>query len=220
MTDAAFLGTLTFAAVTGLATFFAPCAYPLLPGYVGFYLSTEEADFSGALVRGLVATTGALAVLGLVAGTLVVAGQTLVSRLVFVEPVVGLLLVVLGTSTLTGRTPRLHVLLPERRSSVVGFGLFGGVYAVAAAGCVVPAILALVGHASTLPLEQASVTLGVYAVTASAPIFGVTLLAAAGSDAVRAFSRHIGAIHRLAAIVMILAGIVQIYVSLDYLGAL
>lgn len=220
MADAAFLGTLAFAATTGLATFFAPCAYPLLPGYVGFYLGQDEADLSGALVRGLAATVGALVVLGTVAAVLVLAGQSLVSRLVFIEPVVGVALVVLGLSLVSGRSPSLHVLLPERRSTVTGFGLFGGVYAVAAAGCVVPALLALVTQSLTLPPEQATVALTVYALTAAVPIFGVTLLAAVGSDAFRGVARYVGSIQRVAGAVVVVAGVAQVYLSLDFLGFL
>ena len=37
MTDVGAL-RLGFAFSAGVATFFAPCAYPLLPGYVAFYL--------------------------------------------------------------------------------------------------------------------------------------------------------------------------------------
>ena len=37
-------GALAFAASAGLATFFAPCAFPLLPGYVGYYLHESDAD--------------------------------------------------------------------------------------------------------------------------------------------------------------------------------
>lgn len=220
MTDAAFLGTVAFAATTGLATFFAPCAYPLLPGYVGFYLGQDEADLSGALVRGLAATVGALVVLGTVATVLVLAGQSLVSQLVFLEPVIGVALVVLGVALLSGRTPSLHVLLPERKSTVAGFGVFGGVYAVAAAGCVVPALLALVTQSLALPAEQTAVALGVYALTAAVPIFGVTLLAAVGSDAFRGVARYVGSIQRVAGVVVVVAGLTQVYLSLDFLGLL
>lgn len=220
MSDAAFYGTLAFAATTGLATFFAPCAYPLLPGYVGFYLGQEDATLSGALVRGLAATTGALVVLGTVATVLVVAGQSLVSRLVFLEPVIGVALVVFGLGLLSGRAPSLHVLLPERQSTVAGFGLFGGVYAVAAAGCVVPALLALVTQSLALPTEQAAAALGTYALTAAVPIFGVTLLAAVGSDAFRSVGRYVGSIQRVAGAVVVLAGILQVYLSLGFLGLL
>lgn len=215
---AAFTGVLAFALSAGLATFFAPCAYPLLPGYVGYYLSQEEADLGGAVARGGAAAVGALVVLAAVGGVLVSVGTRFVSNLAFLEPVVGAGLVVLGVAVLTGRAPNVHLLLPEHRSSVSGFALFGGVYAVAAAGCVIPIVFGVVTQALTLPTEQAVAVVGVYAASVSLPLFGVTLLAAAGSDTLRDLSRHVGSIQRVAALVMILAGVAQVGLSLSYLG--
>lgn len=216
--DAAFSGTLVFALSAGVATFFAPCAYPLLPGYVGYYLSREEADLHGAVVRGGAATVGALAVFVTVGLFLVSLGTRFVSALAFLEPVVGLGLVLFGALMLTGRAPRVHVLLPQHRSSVPGFALFGGVYAIAAAGCVIPLVFGVVTQALTLPTEQAVSVVAVYAASVSVPLLGVTLLSAVGSDAVRGFARHSGTIHRFAAVVMIVAGVAQIGLSLSYLG--
>ena len=60
------LAVVVFAASAGVATFLAPCAYPLLPGYVGYYVGREEATLAGALSRGLAATLGALCALAVV----------------------------------------------------------------------------------------------------------------------------------------------------------
>jgi cytochrome c-type biogenesis protein len=214
----AFGGTLAFAVSAGLATFFAPCAYPLLPGYVGYYLSRDEAALSGAVVRGLAATTGALVTLATVGAMLVTAGQRLVSRLGLLEPVIGGALVVFGVLLLTDRAPNLHVMLPERRASVGGFVVFGAVYALAAAGCVVPIFLGVVTQSLALPLAEALLALGGYAASVALPLAGVTLLAAAGSDAMRGLNRHVGTIQRAAAVVMVVAGVWQVGLSLRYLG--
>jgi cytochrome c-type biogenesis protein len=214
----AFAGTLAFALSAGLATFFAPCAYPLLPGYVGYYLSQEDADIVGAVVRGGAATLGALAVLALVGGALVSLGTRTVSNLAVLEPVVGVALVAFGLALLTGRAPQVHLLLPEHRSSVAGFVLFGGVYAVAAAGCVLPVVFGVAAQALTLPTGQAIAVVAVYAVSVALPLLGVTLLAAVGSDAIRGVSRHVGTVQRVAALVMVVAGVAQVGVSLSYLG--
>ncbi|WP_372912881.1 cytochrome c biogenesis CcdA family protein [Salinigranum sp.] len=214
----AFSGTLAFALSAGLATFFAPCAYPLLPGYVGYYLSQEDADILGAVVRGSAATLGALAVLALVGGALVSLGTRTVSNLAVLEPVVGVALVAFGLALLTGRAPQVHLLLPEHRSSVPGFVLFGGVYAVAAAGCVLPVVFGVAAQALTLPTGQAVAVVAVYAVSMALPLLGVTLLAAVGSDALRGVSRHVGTVQRVAALVMVVAGVAQVGVSLSYLG--
>lgn len=218
--DAAFAGTVAFSLTAGVLTFFAPCAYPLLPGYVGYYLSREDADPRGAVVRGLAAALGALVVLAGLGAILTVAGRSLVARLGLVEPVVGAALVVLGASMLVDRvpTPTLHVVLPQRRSSIAGFALFGGVYAVAAAGCVVPVVFGVVTQALALPIHQAAVALTGYAVAVALPLAAVTLLAALGSDLLGGATRYLGSIRRLAAVVVILAGLWQIALSLSYLG--
>ncbi|WP_423751425.1 cytochrome c biogenesis CcdA family protein [Salinirarus marinus] len=218
MADAGLLGTLTFAVAAGLATFFAPCAFPLLPGYVGYYLSRNDADLGGALLRGVAAAGGALLVLGGVGGTLLAVGQQFARHLPLLEPAIGLALVVLGSLYLTGRTPAVHVELPERRASVAGFAVFGGGYALAAAGCVVPVLLGVVAQSLALPTGQAAVALGSYAGAVALPLTGVTLAAAAGGDVLRDASTHVGRVQRAAAAVMVLAGIAQIAASLSYLG--
>jgi cytochrome c-type biogenesis protein len=218
MVDAAFAGTLTFAVGAGLATFFAPCAYPLLPGYVGYTLQGDETGLGGATVRGLAASAGAVVVLATLGGVLLAVGGRLVRHLPLLEPLVGAALVVFGALVLADRTPTLHLRLPERRASVAGAAVFGGGYALAAAGCVVPVVLGVFTQALTLAPARAAVVLGGYAAAAALPLTGVTLLSAVGSDAIRAWSVRVETIQRLAAVVMILAGVAQIVASLRYLG--
>ena len=218
MIETAFAGTVTFAVGAGLATFFAPCAYPLLPGYVGYTLQDEGTGLGGATLRGLAASAGAVVVLATLGGLLLAVGGRLARRLPLLEPVVGAALVVLGVLVLTGRAPTLHLRLPERRSSVAGAAVFGGGYALAAAGCVVPVVLGVFTQALTLTPSRAAVVLGSYAAATALPLTGVTLLSAVGSDALRAWSARTGTVTRLAAVVMILAGVAQIVASLRYLG--
>lgn len=218
MTDAGFLGTLTFAIGAGLATFFAPCAYPLLPGYVGYAIQGDETGLSGAAARGVAASVGATLVLGALGALLFSAGGQLARHLPLLEPLVGVALVAFGVLFLSGRGPTLHLRLPERRTSVLGCAVFGGGYALAAAGCVVPVVLGVVTQSLTLSAPRAAIVLGGYAAATALPLTGVTLLSAVGSDAVRAWTDRIGAVHRLAAAIMILAGVAQIIVSLRYLG--
>ncbi|ELK48020.1 MULTISPECIES: cytochrome c biogenesis CcdA family protein [Haloferax] len=216
--DSAFAGTLAFAVSAGVATFFAPCAYPLLPGYVGYYLSSEEADLGGAVVRGAVASLAALVVLGAIGSALAVVGGRIASHLALLEPLVGAALVGFGVLMFTGRAPSLHVVLPEYRSSVTGFAVFGGVYGLAAAGCVVPIFLGVVTQSLALPTAQAVVSLGAYAAAAALPLSVVTVAAALGGDRIRSLSGYVGSVQKAAAVVMVLAGLWQIWLALSFLG--
>ncbi|ELZ91331.1 cytochrome c biogenesis protein [Haloferax mucosum ATCC BAA-1512] len=216
--DPAFTGTLVFAVTAGVATFFAPCAYPLLPGYVGYYLSREEADLGGAVTRGAVASLAALVVLGAIGSVLSVVGNRIAAQVQLLEPVIGAALVVFGVLLYTGRAPSLHVVLPEYRASVAGFGVFGAVYGLAAAGCVVPILFGVVTQSLALPTAQAIISLGAYAAAAALPLAIVTVLTAVGGGLVRSVSGYVGRIQKVAAGVMILAGAWQIWLALGFLG--
>lgn len=212
------LSTVIFALTAGIATFFSPCAYPLLPGYVGFYVSRtdgEDASLDGATLRGITAGVGVLGTFAVLIGATFWLGRSTLSQLTVFESLVGGLLVVFGALVLAGRAPSLSIPLPKRRSSVLGFGIFGAGYALAGAGCVAPIFLAVVARALSLPIEAAvlvlvtyvgSVVLLMIAVTVAT---GVGLIASAGRLA--AYSEHL---KRLAGGLMIVAGIGQLYLAL------
>ncbi|MFD1589371.1 cytochrome c biogenesis CcdA family protein [Halorientalis brevis] len=210
--------TVTFALTAGVATFFSPCAYPLLPGYVGFYVNsvdTESASVTGAGIRGVAAAIGVLATFSLLGGAAAWLGHETLSDVTIFDTVVGGLLVVFGLLVALGRAPSLSLSLPQRRSSVAGFGLFGAGYALAGAGCVAPIFLAVVARAITLPTEAAVLVLGVYAGVVAVLMAATTVATGVGivSNANRVLT-HAGWVKRLAGVVMVIAGGGQLYLSL------
>ena len=217
MSTTAFLGAAAFAASAGLATFFAPCAFPLLPGYVGFYLQQEERP--PAVVAGLTAAAGAALVLGGVAALAFAIGQRLTSILPLFEPIVGGLLVLFGVLVLSGRASP-TVPLPKRPESLAGFGAFGAVYALAAAGCVVPLFLGVVAQASSFPPARGAVVLGTYATAAAAPLLGVTLLSDTGVTVWRSAGGYTGRVKQAAGLLLVAAGLGQLYLSIVVLDVL
>lgn len=142
-------GSLTFAAGAGVATFLAPCAYPLLPGYVGYYVGRMDATLAGALGRGAAATAGALIALGAVLAVALVAGSAILARVpvAVLDPFVGGVLLGPGVLVALDRAPEFRLPLPERRRTVAGFAVFGAGYGLAAAACVVPLTLGVVKRA-------------------------------------------------------------------------
>ncbi|WP_049909649.1 cytochrome c biogenesis protein CcdA [Haloarcula japonica] len=217
MVGAAALGTLAFAAGAGITTFFAPCAFPLLPGYIGYYMRESDGNV-GMLPPATAAAGGALAALTLVALLVLALGQPLKNALPMFEPVIGLGLVMFGVVMLLNREPEFRVPLPQRPASVTGFGVFGAVYAVAAAGCVVPLFFGVVTQALALPVHTSVLVLTVYALGVALPLVGVTLLAGVGICIWHTVGTYLQRIHQLAAVVMILAGSGQIYLAVFELG--
>lgn len=148
----------------GVASFFSPCALPMLPAYLSYYLSTAggatAADGGavtatentptrlssakrGVLFGGL-ASLGMLsvfAVTGLVAGAL---GDILTRFVPVLIPLTGIVLVALGGLMLADRAGWLSrsVALPEWRDpSPRQFFAFGVLFAAAALGCTAPVFL-------------------------------------------------------------------------------
>lgn len=216
---ASLAAALGFAASAGVATFLAPCAFPLLPGYVGYYLRESDGRTTG-LGAGVVAALGALLALVGVGAVAVSLGRAATSRLPLLEPVVGLALVAFGVLTLLDRGPEADLLLPDRPESALGFGVFGAGYALAAAGCVVPLFLGVVSQGLSFPPVRAGLVLLTYALGVAVPLLGVTLLAGVGVQSWRDLGRYTGRVRQVAAVVMILAGLGQIYLSVVILDVL
>jgi len=218
MTGQALATNVTFALTAGVATFFSPCAYPLLPGYVGFYVNSFDGDtasVTGAGVRGVAAAFGVLATFALLGGTTAWVGQETLSGITVFETLVGGLLVVFGLLVVLGRDPSLSLSLPKRRSGVLGFCLFGAGYALAGVGCVAPIFLAVVARTIALPPETALLVLGVYAGVVAVLMAATTVATGVGmiSNANRVMA-HAGWLKRLAGGVMVVAGVGQLYLSL------
>ncbi|WP_123620589.1 cytochrome c biogenesis CcdA family protein [Halorubrum sp. CSM-61] len=181
--NAQLAGTASFALGAGAATFFSPCAYALLPGYVGYYAAAVDdggVPIADAAVRGLAAATGALLAFGVLSGIALAAAEAVERLLPVVEPLVGVALVALGGVVLSGRSLGAHVSLPERRTSVLGFALFGGLYALAATACVLPLFLAVAVQSMTFGTAGAAAVLASYAGSFAGLMLAVTVATAVG----------------------------------------
>lgn len=222
---------LWFAFVLGAFTFFAPCAYPLLPGYVAFFLGTAGADDGAVVARrdrllratgvGLLASAGFFLVYALLGGAVVVVGTAAFGDIVVLELAVGVLLIALGALMAAGRTPSATVPLPARRRSATGFLLFGVVYAAAAAGCTALPFVAVVSTSLSVDPLLGVGALVAYAGGMSAVMVSVTVLAGLGRErALRAVSRRVGRIERVAGGLLAVAGAAQVYLFLFRFGGL
>lgn len=209
------LTTVTLAAGAGVAAFFSPCAYALLPGYVSYYVAATESSarpVGGATVRGVAAGLGVVAAFGVLSVLAVFLGSALEPVFPWLEAVVGISLVVLGGIVLVRGGFQFHVPLPQRRTSVLGFGLFGALYAVAAAGCVAPLFLAVVFQSLTLSPVGAVATFAAFAGVFSVLLVSVTILTALGRDI------GVGRIARFEQYLISVAGTVLVIAGLGQLG--
>jgi cytochrome c-type biogenesis protein len=164
---------------------------------------------------GLLVSLGFVLVYAALGGIVVLVGTAVLADVLLLELVVGVLLVVLGSLMALGRGPTVRVSLPERRRTKLGFVAFGMVYAVAAAGCTALLSFSVVAGALAVdPLLGLSALLA-YVAGMSTVMVVVTVLAGLGRQTLlRRLSAETGRIERVAGVLLVLAGVAQVYLFL------
>lgn len=214
-------------AASGVAAFFSPCVFPLLPSYVTYDLGLEGSERS-RLVRSL--ALGSAAALGVIAvnvgiGAVIAAlGQATPfqpdprkdpAAILFIRTLAGVAIAVLGVFTFTGRSlaagllgrilPAPPAMSARALRSMFFYGLF---YNAAGIGCTGPILLAVMLFALTAGSVVAafgafltfSLTMGVFMV-------GMTVLAGLSQSLlVQPLRLATPFLHRFGGVAMILVG--------------
>lgn len=206
-----------FAFGVGMTAFFSPCVVALLPGYISYYVATvdgESAPLSGALARGGAASLGAIFAFLVLSVVAFGAGELLERVIPILELLVGVSLVVFGLFAVRKGTLTFSVPLPERRASVLGFGLFGVMYALAATACVLPLFLSVTVLSFEFAVGGTALVLGAYAAGFAVLMLAATVMTAVGRQALldTALARA-GTLTRVAGVVLVLAGLAQLAIA-------
>lgn len=147
-------GNLGFAYSAGLLAVLAPCALPMLPSFVAYYMNAEENDNKILSALGFGSTT----VLGFLSVFLVIgvlpsfAINTVSSKIALVSPFIGVILIILGLghmfSDVFYNVPALKVASPEG-VGYKAFFVYGIGYGAASMACSFPVFILLVLQSST-----------------------------------------------------------------------
>jgi cytochrome c biogenesis protein CcdA len=220
-----------FGLLAGTAALFAPCAFPLFPAYVTWYLSLDDyAPETGRLWRslgyGLTCGFGAVVFFLLLGAGLAALGGALSGYLIAAKPFIALILVGAGAAmladlslslpkwpgmgtSLTGQAAR----RPRRGLFLYGFG-----YGLASTGCTLPIYVGLV----VFPLSSGAFGRALLAFVSFAAAMGglMTLLTVCIGLSKRTLVQHLIAstalIRRVSGVVLILIGL---YVGYYFLTA-
>ncbi len=233
------LSLLLFAIIAGVATFFSPCSFPLMPGYLTRHLqlvdkNSSKSVLSSTLSNGLSAAAGVLLFdlglgLGIVGLGSTFGGSLAISTArpnVYVQifrASVGIFLVLLGvlslrgtgifhSDTLTGLGKRLGKngeLSPNREMFVYGFG-----YVSVGIGCAGPILSGLVLFALGFGgAAEAFVAFVLFAATMAGLMIGVSLLVSVSPSTLTRLTRSGPRIKKGAAIAQIVAGLFLVFAS-------
>jgi cytochrome c-type biogenesis protein len=138
----------------GLLAVLAPCAIPMLPSFVAYYMNAEEREnkLASALGFGVTTVLGFLTVFMVIGVLPSFAINTVSSKIVLVSPFIGVILVILGLghmfSDIFYRIPVLQVASPEG-TGYKSFFVYGVGYGAASMACSFPIFILLVLQSST-----------------------------------------------------------------------
>ena len=140
---------LSLAYTAGLLAVLAPCALPMLPSFVSYFMNTEDrkADLGSALFFGFATVAGFLTIfLGI--GVLPSFALNMISsKITLVTPFIGVILIVLGLghlfSDVFSKIPVIQTASPEG-TGLRAFYLYGLGYGAASMACSFPVFILLV----------------------------------------------------------------------------
>jgi cytochrome c biogenesis protein CcdA len=203
-----------------------PCGFFMLPAYISYQLGTGDTVFDAAsplrrglraLFLGVTATTGFVAVMGVVGALVAVGGQWMVRVFPYAGLAIGAALVGIGLWLLvTGRTLGLaaagRLTISPRRSRGNIF-LFGVAYAIGSLSCTLPIFLLVVGNSlAARGFAGSMVQFVSYALGMGSILIAVTLGAALSGGAVAGGLRRVlPHVHRTSAFFLVGAGGYLIY---------
>jgi cytochrome c-type biogenesis protein len=234
-------GFAVLAFLAGISAFFSPCAFPLLPGYMTYYLgreSKEEADrratIRKAVVGGIVAALGVLIVYALMGLLVAGTGEAVKAYVGYLAPVVAVIILVMGIVMLTRYEIPLYrvtaAFKPLTDGAKKGLGRlagrsggepgqytgllgYGAGYGAASLGCHAPIFIAVVMAGLVAGgVGAAMLAFLMYALGMGLFLVLVTVLVGmAKTQMVKRMTQWMPVIKKVSGVVLVIVGIVLIY---------
>ncbi len=208
--------TMAFAFSAGLAAFLAPCAFPLLPSYVSYYLELDQSKKQGkknifrrGFFGGLACAAGAVLILGLIGIVVSVFGGAIASYIPKLRLVVGGLLIFLGAVMISNKSFSFQIKAKAgKRRGYLGLFSFGIIYALGSAGCVAPVFLGVLSVAMSSGLVGGLVVFLSYSFGLSLLMVLATLMIVSAREiAMEKLRKFTPRIKKLGGFVMIVVGL-------------
>ncbi|MFW6176283.1 MAG: cytochrome c biogenesis protein CcdA [Thermoplasmatota archaeon] len=217
-------GIYTLAIFGGFASFFSPCAFPLLPSFIAYYITGKKEksrSIKSGLTLGLKAAFGLVTIFGLI-GFLAIGGSYWISQFIpYLELIVGILILILGLlllkdidiggyfTLLKNKIKYMMGKKPSSSKTTTSPFLYGMGYGSAAAGCTAPVFIAIVLSSWLADgLYSALVVILIYfSIMAGLMIFFSVLTMVLKDTIADKIKKHIGLINKISASIMIAVGI-------------
>lgn len=216
-------------AIFGIAAFFSPCAFTVMPAFISNYITKSETSKGLKAVKlGLLAALGVMLVdifIGLVVAIFGAATpfskdpRTDIPIILFVRAFIGLIILILGVMLLLRKSINLPILqkMSSKFSPSKNIFWYGFFYNAAAIGCTGPILLGLMLYAFSLgSFNLALLSFLVFALTMGLLMLLLTLVTAYFKDTImRKFVLTSVYTKNIAAIIMIFVGLSIFLLTLE-----
>lgn len=204
----------TFVLVAGASALLSPCGFPMLPGYISYYIGSKTSAMK-TISAGIACTLGLFTVFSLIGMASSLLGSMINPYIPFLEVIAGVATILLGASMLvkikflTFSAP----LKAPKRKGLIGIFIYGVIYGSATLGCSAPVFFAVLFWAIIGGgLLNGIITFLVYAFGMGLPLILTTiLLAKAKETTVKKLVKMTPWIQRFSGIILIIIGIYLIY---------
>ncbi len=219
--------------IAAVGSFFSPCSFPLLPGFMAYYLGIDaqskvKPSTARAASRGLIAGTGMIVVYGIIALVVFSVGWAASQYLDDLGLIVGIILIILGALTLSNlqyhrliepfRKLRQRLFpskgeMSQETGTAVKMFAYGVGYGAAGFACVAPPFIAAVLNASVNgDVLFGAVVFLIYVIIVLGLMIAITiLLTEAGQAAVSKMNKYVNLIKKISGIALIIAGAYLVY---------
>ncbi len=211
--------SLAFIFTAGALALFSPCGFPMLPGYISYYMGAKV-SMEKALAGAAACTLGLLTVfsaIGVVVSTL---GGFISQYIPLLELAAGLIVVFLGISMIFEiRFPTFFTIsTAPTQKGLIGVFLYGVAYGLATLGCSAPIFFSILFYAVAAGGSlYGIITFVVYAIGMGLPITITTILIArAKKFLLKKMMKMLPWIQKIGGLVLITIGAYLIYYYITF----
>ncbi|PTD93882.1 hypothetical protein C9439_05425 [archaeon SCG-AAA382B04] len=211
------IATLTIAFLAGIQTFFSPCAFPLLPAYLSYFIGQKNKQKNPIKIA-IQATTGFAIIISILAALTHIIGQQIKTFFTKITPIIGIILIIIGIAWTLNKKPLslsgiINIELPRQSAT-----LFGAAYAITAITCMFPIVLSVV----VTTLDQGIISL---ITTFLAYLAGMAIMMTIATTAaslsnqilLEKFKNYMNYVTRISGLIILLAGTYLLIKSLKYI---
>jgi len=211
---------LTFAFVAGASAFLSPCGYPMLPGYISYYMGTELPSIK-ALYTGVTCTLGLITTFSIIGAVASILGNIINLLGNIINPYIPLLELLAGVTTvLFGVSMLFDINIPftpalkaPKRKGFIGIYLYGIIYGLATLGCSAPIFFATLfwAIAQSGPINGL-ITFLVYSLGMGVPLITTTILVSlVKKKIIKRLTKLTPKIQQFSGIILVFIGVYLIY---------